>query len=108
MRESKRNILKEPYVFLITFLYKFRVYGMEHRAGLEADSEFEKNVAVAKAGIYSQPSLPAKHLNKSISWHDRTEDIWHPFFFAILANTTRKGVQFHPEPNTDYRALNTT
>lgn len=53
---------------------------MEHRAGLEADSEFEKNVAVAKAGIYSQPSLPAKHLNKSISWHDRMEDIWHPFF----------------------------
>lgn len=24
---------------------------------------------------YSQPSLPAKHLNKSISWHDRMEDI---------------------------------
>lgn len=53
MRKSKTNILEEAYMLLIIFLYKFRAYGREHLAGLEADSQFEKNVAVVKAGILS-------------------------------------------------------
>lgn len=67
--------------------------------GLEADSQLEKNVAVVKAGILSTLSSS----QEPEKW--RICDI--PFF-AILAETTRQGVQFYPERNTDYGALNTT
>lgn len=54
IHEGEQNkYIKEGYVFLVTFLYKFRAYGREHLAGLEAVSQFEKNVAVAKADILS-------------------------------------------------------
>lgn len=36
---------------------------------------------------------------------------WRVFdmcFFAALAETARQGVQFHPEPNSDYEAQNIT
>lgn len=103
MRENKTNILKEAYVFLITGLNKFRAYGA-YVVGLEADSL--KRLWLWRSQAYCQSSPPTKNLNKSISYHERRENIWL-LVYLYLAETIRQGVQFHPEPNTDYGALHT-
>lgn len=52
---------------LNNFPCKLRAYGPEHLEGLEADSQFERNMAMAKAGILSAllscQELEKKHLS---------------------------------------------